>query len=113
MYLVESMKKKWQLSEEKTIKIYGRKTPGSGSMHSKLDVIGEGMFEGLRGENKFTEKQSKSLKLEDLEKARKQALQHGDEYFFIIDFNLEKRFVCVPENYFINLHETISQLEDE
>jgi hypothetical protein len=100
---------KWKRSEEKTIKIYGRRTPGSGSMDSKLDVIGEGPYEGLRGENKFTEKKSRALKLEELEKARKQASIHGNDYFMLLDFNLENRYIVLPENDFINLMEELHE----
>lgn len=105
------MMHKWEKSENLTAKIYGKKVPGSGSGESKLDIIGLGAFEGLRCENKFTEAKSRSIKLEaELLKAKRQALKHNCNWFFILDFDLEHRFAIVDESYFISLHSELEML---
>jgi hypothetical protein len=95
----------WEKSENKSAVIYGRKSPGSGGgPYEKLDIIGEGKFNGWRGENKFTSKESFSITTKTLDKLFKQALQMMSTGFLIIDFG-KKRYILLEENDFIDLVE--------
>lgn len=105
--------KDWEISEKKTANNYGRKTPASGSKSSKLDIIGEGIYAGLRCENKFTEKSSRSISVFELEKTFKQAMQHLCEWFFLIDFSHKLRVVVVSESHFQGLYEVLDQQKTE
>lgn len=98
------MSEKFRESEEEGANIYGRKVPLSGAGDLKGDIIGEGVYSELVIENKFTEKSSYSLKLETLNKARREAKQHLKHPALRLDFNGEV-FIIVPEKYFRRLHE--------
>lgn len=76
-----------KLSEERFAKWFGKRNGFSGAkLDSKLDVIGKWRYEGLRGENKFTQQKSYSFKLETLQKAKKQAAVTGDRFIFRVEF---------------------------
>lgn len=99
----------WEKSEKKSCQLYGRKTPASGSKDSKLDIIGEGIYDGFRIENKFTQKKSRSVTLEELKKAFIQSIGHLCDWFFVLDFNLENRYVLMDESLFIRMQEEIAE----
>lgn len=103
----------WERSEDRSAALYGRKTPGSGSLDIKLDIEGLGPYHGTRGENKFTSKESRSIKLAELRKAENQALQMGDYFFFILDFQLKHRYIMCSENYWIQIHEELAELRSK
>ncbi len=107
------MKEKWKQSEDRTAANFGRKTPGSGSGNEKLDILGEGIYEGLRFENKFTEKKSRSISLEELNKARNQALAMNSDWAFVLDFDFIVRGILLSENKFINIMEELDELRKE
>ncbi len=98
--------KDWQISEDYAVKIYGGKlVPGSGNGDdNKLDiVIEEGPAAGHRIENKFTIRESYSLKKETLNKAFRQAAMTGDKYILRVDFDSNIRGVFMDENTFLNI----------
>ena len=96
--------KDWEKSELDAVKIYGRKVPASGSgPGEKLDIIGEGKFSGRRGENKYTDKKSYVLTLENLEKMIRQGNLMLCTPFFRIDFGRRKKFILIEEDEFIYL----------
>lgn len=100
----------WERSEKRSVDLYGRKTPGSGSLDEKLDLQGLNAYSGLMGENKFTSKESRSIKKEELRKAERQAYQMGCYFFFIVDFQLKYRYIMCSENYWIQIHEELEEL---
>lgn len=100
--------KNWEASEAKSVKIYGKKVAGSGSgPFEKLDILGEGEYEGWRGENKCTDKASFSLKYESLKKGVRQAKLMHSRPFYIVDFyeKSEERFILLREQDFIQIME--------
>lgn len=100
----------WKISEALTKRNFqGEFTPGSGSGSQKLDIIAGGPFTGLRVENKFTKFRSRSIKLDELLKAFKQAMQHFNEYIILLDFQLKNRYVICSETYFIRIHEELEE----
>lgn len=98
------MSENWQKSENIAAKIYGKKTPGSGSGDSKLDIIGLGDYQGFLIENKYTDKASLSLTQKMLAKAKAQAAAMGKiRHAIRVDFALEKRYIVIEEDLFIEL----------
>lgn len=99
----------WEKSEKLSAKIYGKKVSGSGSgPFEKLDIQGEGDFEGWRGENKFTIQKSFSLTWDILKKGMQQALQMGATPFYIIDYADRGRVVLIREEDFIRIMAAIN-----
>ena len=93
----------WRRSEETTAKYYGRLVGYSGARPTdKLDVAGEGKWEGYRFSNKWTGKGSISFKLADLEKDIKQAAMDGSQLIRIVDIQ-GKRFAFMQESIFQGL----------
>ena len=102
-------------SEEKSARIYGRKQPASGSTpEAKMDIVGEGPYEGLLGENKATEKPSYSINYKKLIlKGRMLALQSRKKPFWILDlvsYGQAGRLVMCEETYWIKIHEELQDL---
>jgi hypothetical protein len=94
----------WEKSEKVTAGIYGRKTSASGSRaEDKLDIIGEGRFFGWRIENKYTDKESYSLKTKVLKKMRSQAKSMMCSAFLLLDFGGRERYVILEEEDFLSL----------
>ena len=97
----------WRQSERKAADIYGEIVPYSGAVRElgKSDIVGKGSYYGLRGENKWTDKGSYSLKLSSLQKIQREAFQCGSQdWFFRIDFN-GIPFILVTESTFRSWHE--------
>lgn len=98
------MNNDWKRSEDKTAKIFGKKTAGSGAGLEKLDIKGAGVFSGIRIENKYTEKDSYSLNIKTLKKGMSQALSMMSSFLMVIDFGSHnKRFVVIEEDEFLKL----------
>jgi hypothetical protein len=98
-------KKNWEKSEELSASIYGKKVAASGAgPFEKMDIEGQGIFEGWRGENKATEKDSYSFSIKVLSKAISQARQMGKKPFWIIDLvEHSRRFVVLQEQDFVDM----------
>ncbi len=103
----------WKQAEKHVAKLIGRKTPASGSKSSKLDVIGEGIYDGLRAEVKFTDKGSRSISIVELEKTFKQAMQNMCEWCFWIVFSTGLKVVVISEKHFIQHYELIDEQKAE
>lgn len=102
----------WEKSERISFKLYGIKTQASGSKDSKLDGIGKGIYEGKRWENKYTDKKSRSITLAELRKAFIQAMGHLSDWFFVLDFGLEHRYILIDEVLWIQMNEEIADLRE-
>lgn len=99
----------WEKSENKSAKIYGRKVSASGSgPFQKLDILGQGNYEGWRGENKHTIKKSFSLTWDIVWKGMRQALQMNAKPFYVLDFEGRGRVVLIREEDWINLNERLT-----
>lgn len=98
------MKYKWQESEELAAAIYGKKTSASGSGVDKLDIIGQGRFEGLLIENKFTENKSFTLSSHSLRKAKAQAAAMGKNFLMRIDFGDGRVYILQEETDFVDTY---------
>lgn len=96
----------WEKSELTAGSIYGKVVPASGACKElgKSDIIGLGKYADWRGENKWTEKQSYSLKLQTIKKIMREAVQVGQQGFLRVDFNGEV-FIVIPERVFRGFNE--------
>jgi len=80
-------------------KTRGRRTPASGAGAIKSDVFAQlpaGWLGRFAIQVKYTDKQSFTLKLSDLDKAIEEAIQEGREPLFCIVFKNRRFWVC-PE----------------
>jgi Holliday junction resolvase len=99
------MEDEWKKCEQKSANIYGKKAPGSGGgPYEKLDIIGQGDWEGYRIEVKYTEKDSYSLNKKTLTKMEQQALQMNAKGFLIVQLK-DRRYVIMEENLFLGLRD--------
>jgi Holliday junction resolvase len=103
--------KEWEQSELDAVKVYnGKRVPGSGCFSdSKLDVIFDLKGSRVRLENKFTIKDSFSLKKELIKKAARQAMQTGDKFLIRLDLSSDK-VIVMTENMF---RELIARIPEE
>lgn len=97
-------KYKWLESEEDCA-YYGKRVSMSGAGESKGDYVGEGYYEDLVIENKFTEKESYSLKVTTLEKAARDGRQYGKKFALRLDFN-GRVYMLQEEDQFRRVYES-------
>lgn len=103
---VRAVIKAWEKSENLSAKIYGKKVSASGSgPFQKLDILGQGIYHGWRGENKHTEGKSFSLTWDIVHKGICQALQMGARPFYILDFQARGRFILLREEDWTRMNE--------
>lgn len=98
--------KPWQDSERDAAEIFNAKrVPFSGALvDNKLDLmIDEGILQNYLIENKFTSKESFSLKKDVLKKAFQQAAMMGKKFFLRLDFGEGFVFDVIPERDFLTL----------
>lgn len=93
-------------SELDGAEIYGKLTPLSGAGDSKLDILGLGVYDGIRIENKYTAGASNPLTFKVINKARRQAKLSGCVAVLRIESpELKEPYLMVPESYFRRMHE--------
>jgi Holliday junction resolvase len=99
--------KDWERSEKDCERNFGKKQPGSGAGMLKMDIKGMDNFAGEYYENKFTEKDSFSIRAETIKKAIRQARQMGGKPVIRIDFGSHNlKMILVEEVEWIKLHDS-------
>lgn len=101
-------------SEKECAEWFGKLQPMSGALEtSKGDVLGLGIYDQFILENKFTEKASRSIKIAELKKVKKEARTHVRDWLFRLDFNFVEKVIVMSEQTFRNTMEALDELREE
>lgn len=92
-------------SEDSFAAWFGKRQPLSGAGLDKGDVVGENTYQGLLGEDKYTDKASFLLSLKIIEKTIREARMQGMSPVWRINFSDKKQIICIEENVFRKLME--------